>query len=373
VKVRCSRARLSEALSAASMVVPPRSAIPVLLNVRLTASRGPAGPSIEVACTDLEFGLRLAVPASEVGEEGVLLLPLARMAGILRESSGDAVAIDSAGHVAHIGVDGSSFKLVGMDPADFPKTPDFEEAGAASVDAGELASMIRKTRFAVSTESVRYVLTGQLFEVKGGEIRMVGCDGKRLAYARSAKAKGNGGHRDIRVVVPTKAMDLLEKVLSEDDEKVGLNVGDGEIRMRTRSAVVFSRLIEGSFPDYESVVPSDSDKRMTAPLAALLGAVRKVALMTTDRTRAVKLTLGGGGKCALLARTQDVGEAMVDLPVDYVGEPIDLVLNPDFIVDYLRVVTDPAVELHLRNRTLPAVFRAGKNFVYVVMPLNIDL
>jgi DNA polymerase III subunit beta len=369
MKVECSRAKLAEAFSIASMVVPHQTSIPMLANVRLTASKGTGGPSLELACTDLEFGLRLSVPASEVSEEGVLVLPAGRMGGILRESGDDQVAVDSAGHVASVRLDGAAFKLVGADPADFPEIPDFDEAAAASVPSEDLGEMIRRTRFAVANDNVRYTLTGQLFEVKGGELRMAASDGKRLAYVKGSAGGGNGRHRDIRVVVPVKAMDLLEKVLGEDDDRVGLNVDETRIRMRTKRAVVFSRLIEGMFPDYEAVVPKSPDKTLTASRAALLAAVRNAALMTTDRTRAVKLILAPGGKCALLARTQDVGEARVEFQGDYKGEPVEIVLNPD----YLKAVTAPTVEARLVSRTGPAVFRAGKDYVYVVMPLSIEI
>ena len=140
----------------------------------------------------------------------------------------------------------------------------------------------------------------------------------------------------------------------------------------TKRALIFLRLIEGHFPDYEAVVPGNLDKKLVIPREPLLSAVRKVALMTTDKTRAVKFNLGKG-RIVLFTRTQDVGEAKVELPIDYKGEELEIVFNPDYVADYLKVVADETVELHLKDKASAGVFRAGKDYVYVLMPLTISL
>jgi DNA polymerase-3 subunit beta len=371
MKVKCSRQQLAEAFSIASMVVPQRTTIPAITSVKITASKEKSGGTVELACTDLEFGLKYSIPATEVKEEGTLVLPAARMAGILREASDQDVTIDSDGNLAHIRLPDANFKVVGIDPADFPTVPTFEEKAAVKIATEDLGAMIRKTQFAVSTEVVRYALTGQLFEIKGKEVRMVASDGKRLAYIKS-RSSGKDGAKDVRVIVPTKTMNLLDKVLSDEDDHVALNVEETQIKLKTKRALIFSRLIEGHFPDYEAVVPGNLDKKLTIPREALLSAVRKVALMTTDKTRAVKFNLGKG-RIVLFTRTQDVGEAKVELPIEYKGEELEIVFNPDYVADYLKVVADETVELHLKDKASAGVFRAGKDYVYVLMPLTISL
>jgi DNA polymerase-3 subunit beta len=372
MKVKCSRGQLAEAFSIAAMVVPQRTTIPAITNVKLSAVRDKAGGSLELACTDLEFGLKYTIPAGEVKEEGTLVLPAARMAGILREAGEQDVSIDSDGNLAHIRLPDASFKVVGIDPADFPPLAAFEEKGAVRIATEDLGVMIRKTQFAVSTEVVRYALTGQLFEIKGKEVRMVASDGKRLAYIKSRSSGKVDGQKDVRVIVPTKTMTLLDKVLCEEDDQVALQVEETQIKLRTRRALIFSRLIEGHFPDYEAVVPQNTDKKISLPREALLSAVRKSALMTTDKTRAVKFSVGKG-RMTLFTRTQDVGEARVEIPVDYKGEDLEIVFNPDYVADYLKVVADESVELHLRDKSSAGIFKAGKDYVYVLMPLTIAL
>ncbi len=372
MKVRCSRAQLAEAFSIAAMVVPQRTTIPAITNVKISAAKDKAGGTVELACTDLEFGLKYTIPAGEVKEEGTLVLPAARMAGILREAGEQDVTIDSDGNLAHIRLPDASFKVVGIDPSDFPPLATFDDKGSVRVATEDLGAMIRKTQFAVSTEVVRYALTGQLFEVKGKEVRMVASDGKRLAYIKSRSSGKVDGQKDVRVIVPTKTMVLLDKVLGEEDDQVALQVEETQIKLKTKHALIFSRLIEGHFPDYEAVVPQNTDKKVTIQREALLGAVRKSALMTTDKTRAVKFSVGKG-RMTLFTRTQDVGEAKVEIPVDYKGDEIEVVFNPDYVADYLKVVTDETVELHLKDKGSAGIFKAGKDYVYVLMPLTITL
>lgn len=372
MKVKCSRAELHQAFSVAALVVPQRTTIPAITSVKITASREKAGGVLELACTDLEFGLKYTIPAAEVKEEGTLVLPAARMAGILRETGDETISIDSDGNLAHVKLPDASFKIVGIDPADFPTLPTFDDRAAVRISTEDLGAMIRKTQFAVSTEVVRYALTGQLFEIKGKDVRMVASDGKRLAYIRSRSSGKHEGQKDVRVIVPTKTMNLLDKVLTEEDEQVALNVEETQVKLKTSRALIFSRLIEGHFPDYEAVIPSNMDKKLVLPREALFAAVRKAALMTTDKTRAVKFNIGKG-RIVLFTRSQDVGEAKVEVPIDYKGEELEIVFNPDYVADYLKVITDETVELHLKDKTAAGVFRAGKDYVYVLMPLTVNL
>ena len=371
MKVKCARGPLHEAFQLALTVVPQRSTIPAVTNVKLSAAGSGKTGHLELSCTDLEFGLKFRIPAIEVKEEGTVVLPAARMSGILREAGDADVVLDSDGTLAHVRAGGASFKVVGIDAADFPAVPGFEEKGALQVDTKDLGEMIRRTQFAVSSEVVRYALTGQLFEIHGKELRMVASDGKRLAYIKSRGA-GKGEAKNIRVIVPTKTMSLLDRILTDEDESVSLHVEETQIRMKTSRAMIFSRLIDGNFPDYEAVIPNDRDKKVTLEREPFHAAVRKASLMTTDKTRAVKFTFAKG-KLTLFTRTQDVGEANVEVPVEYRGEDIDVTFNPDYVVDYLKVVPDESVELHLKDRASAGVFKSGKDYVYVLMPLTINI
>ncbi len=371
MKLKCSRGRLHEALSLATMVVPQRTTIPAVMNVRCSATKkGKSGGVLELSCTDLEYGLKLTLPA-EIMEEGTVVLPAGRMSGILREAGEEEITLTADGNLAQIRTNDAKFKVVGIDPADFPMIPTFEDRGAIEVPSDHLGEMIRKTQFAVSNEVVRYALTGLLFEIRKSDVRMVASDGKRLSFVKT-KASNKDHKKNLKVIVPTKTMNLLDKVLSEEDEIVALNIEETQIRLKTSRAVIFSRLIEGNFPDYEAVIPKGHDKKIPLDREEFLSAVRKASLMTSDKSRAVKFEFGKG-TAALFTRTQDVGEVRVEFPVDYKGAKVEIVFNPDYVQDYLKAVSSDEIELALKDGTSAGLFRAGKDYQYVLMPLTVTL
>ena len=369
MKLTVDREALSQAFQVASTVVPTRSTIPVLQNIKLTARQESGAGIVEVVGTDLEVGVRLTVPAVEIAQEGTAVLPAARLGGLLRESPDKTVAIETDGHLAEVRFADSRYKIQGVDPQDFQDLAAFNAKGAVQVDTAELSEMIRKTIFAVSAEITRYALTGLLFEVRDKELRLVASDGKRLAYV---KRKAAGGGKELKVIVPPKAMTLLEKILTPDDPKVALNVEENQIRFRTSKGMIFSRLIEGNFPDYEAVVPSGGDKKIALPREELASALRRTVLLMTDKSRAVKLTFTKG-KVVCYTRTQDVGEAKIEIPLEGPKEECEIIFNPDYLLDVLRVTDGETIELTLKDRNTAGVFRSGKDYLYLVMPLTISM
>lgn len=384
MKLKCNRVKLSEAVQLASSVVPAKSTVPALANIKLVAHSGApqgrkgaaaGGPYLELTATDLEVGIRYTVPLESLDTEGTLVIPAGRLGGILRESGDESIKITSDGNLAHIECSDSTYKMVGADPADYPTLPEEDPSAAVPVDSKELREMIRKTQFSTSSEIVRYALTGQLLEIKGKEIRMVASDGKRLAYIKRKIQGGKAGSsavKDVKVLVPPKAFTLLDRVLTDEDETVSLHVEDTQIHMKTQRAAIFSRLIEGNFPDYEAVVPQDRDKKIRLNTEPLFSAVRRTSLMTSDKGRAVKFTLSKN-KLTLFARAQDVGEAKVDLPIEYSGGDFEIVFNPDFLADFLKVVGEETLELGVQDKTTAGVLKAGKDYVYVLMPLTVNV
>ena len=374
MKVDCPRGILHDAFAVASTVVPQRTTVPAIQNVKINAvkGKGKSGDLLELICTDLEFGLRYAVPGAKVEEAGTLVLPAAKVAGILRESRDDNVSIHADGNLGLIRTQGSTFKVVGIDPADFPDMPQFNDKAALDLSTDDLGEMIRLTAFAVSTEVVRYALTGQLLHLKGKEMRMVASDGKRLALAKGKAGKGKGKAKEVCVIIPPKTLGLLDKVITDDDETVSFNLDETQVRVRTSRAMLFSRLIEGKFPDYEAVIPKKNEKKAIFDRQELLSAVRRVALMAADQARAVKFQFSKG-KLVLFTRSQDVGEATVEIPAEYTGGSVDIVFNPDYVVDYLKTVPQERVELHFQDRSTAGVFSSDKNYLYVLMPLTITL
>jgi len=258
MKVTCDAKSLADSLALVTSVVPARSPKPVLANVKLAATDG----SLELVATDLEVGIRRTLADVKVDEAGEVLLPAAQASNIVREATAKTVELATDGRSCVISYTGATYDLPCDDPADFPEVPGFNDKNAVTVGAGDLKQMIERTKFAAAREQARYALNGILFALKGETLKLVATDGRRLALAKG-KAKNKGGI-EAQPIIPTKAMELLDKLMADADEKVQVEVGDSHVVAKTAAGTLYSRLVEGHFPSYEEVIPKDCDKELAS-------------------------------------------------------------------------------------------------------------
>jgi len=365
MKVKCETKVLADSLAIVGSVVPARSPKPVLSNVKLVAQDG----ALELMATDLEVGVRRTIPGVEVDEPGEVLLPAAQASNIVREATARNVSLTTEDTTCTIAYTGATYAIPCDEPADFPEMPTFNEKNAITVTAGDFKTMIERTKFAVAREQARFAFNGILFSLKGEVLRLVATDGHRLALAKG-KAKNKAG-LEAAPIIPTKAMDLLDKLMDDPKEKVQIEVGENQIIAQTAAGTVCSRLVEGHFPDYEEVIPKDCDKTMTIPGPRLHSAIRRAALITTEESRSVKFSIK---KDSLLLTTRTLEGRRASVEADdakYDGEPIDIAFNPDYFTDMLKVQGDREVALALKDGTSAVVAKTGGDYVYVVMPVQI--
>lgn len=366
MKLKCNRASMLAAFQTVASVVPVKSTVPILQNVKLHAH----GKEVFLLGTDMDVGVVREVSGCEVKAEGVLVLPPGPFAGLLREATDEDVTIESDGNLANLSFKGGKFKIVGADPKEYPTFPTFEAKSSVAMETKDLRDMIAKTAFATSTDTTRNALTGILLVLKGKEIRMVSSDARRLALVRRKTEKGDQGN--LEVLIPPKALTILEKSLGSEDETIHVGVQQNQFLMRTHNTMVFTRIVEGKFPDYDAVIPKDYEHKVYLGTEEFLAAVRQSALMTSDRCKAVKL-LFKENHLTLLSRAQDVGEGKVDMAVKYTGGDVEIVFNPDFFTDVLRVVGEEGITMEFKDKTSAVVMRGGKDYTYLVMPLTIDV
>lgn len=370
MKVVCNKNQLFKAFQIVSPIVPAKSSMPVLQNIKLTTD----DKTLFLSATDLEVGIQYPISA-EIKEKGTILIPNSKLGGILRETPDEHITIEGAGGTANIKTKSSKYKIMCMDTAEYPDFPAFNEKKSISISASGLKEMVSKTTFATSQEMTRYALTGLLLEIRKKELRMITSDGKRLAYIK--RRSEQDVETDIKVIVSPKSLNLLERIIEEEEQTLRIETDETQFKVLIpqkdqKGIVLFSRLIEGTFPDYESVIPSDSDKKIEIVSGELLSAMRQVALVTTDKFKATQITLEKD-KMTLLTRTQDVGEATVELPIKYSGEAFKITFNPEFFIDFLRIVGEDTITLGLKDKTSPAVIKQGKDYTYIVMPLTIEM
>jgi DNA polymerase-3 subunit beta len=367
MKVRCHREGLLSAFQLASVAVPSRDLKPVLRNLKAIAD----SDRCTLLATDLELGIRLEVRGIQVEEPGEALLPANRTLAILRESMDEELSIEADAQACMVRGQANEFEMGGEDPQDFPDIPQFSGEKYHELPAGQLREMIRRTLFAAATENPRYAVTGILWELEADVARLIATDGRRLAVCTGpASAHGGQDTKGQTHVVPSKAMQLLERNLQDADEQVKVALTPNEALFKTERAMVYSRLVEGRYPPYREVFP----KKQTAKIPLVVGpfhaAVRQAAIMTDDESKKVAFTFGKK-KLTLQARGPATGRSKVEMPLEYDGKTIEIAFDPKFLTDMLRVLNpDDALTLELTDSTSVALFRCGENYSYIVMPLS---
>lgn len=322
---------------------------------------------LRLSVTDYETSMRAVLPG-EASAPGRVIVPVDRVADILRESDGDEADLVAEGAHLHVSLPGAKYKVFGADSAEFPEIPDLDPSGGVEVPAEALRQMLLRTRYSAASERSRYTLNSVRWEhPKDGTLRLIGCDGHRLAMA-DIKASGSLGEP---ALVPLKAIAAIEKVLAAAPEDVAavcrtrenrLEMGVGETRLGTL-------LLEGTYPDYMGVIPNSGGNVVTIDPNPLLRAVRQAALLADKASRTVRVNLREG-RMVLSATSAGAGggEAEVEVGVSYAGPDTDLVFNPDFLFDILRASGGEAVELDTAGGH--AVRIGVENWLNVIMPVD---
>jgi len=367
MKVTFNRSALAGALGLMTAIVPSRTPKPILKCVRIAVT----GKEMRVYGTNLELGLDYLVSEVEVQSEGEVVVEAERLAAIVRESMEDVLVLESADTTCEIRGMDSHFTVYGQDPKQYPKIPSFGP-GAADLAIGleELQAGIEQCLFATAKESSRYAINGVLWEAKGKKLLLVATDGRRLARCRVdlQQAPADGGER--KIIVPAKTMALLEKLGRREKETVSLKLVDNQVLMSCANVVISSNLVEGNFPRYEDIIPTDYDKKLTLSTEVALSGVRRAALLTSEDSKGVTLSLTAEA-LVFSGSSPDAGAAEVSMPVEYGGEPISIGFNPQFLVDALRVMRTPDFQLELGQADRPGLIRSGNDFLYVLMPINL--
>ncbi len=392
MKVVCDRAALLEAINLVSGVVATRTPRPQLSCVKLTAAKQGKGGTLTLAATDAEISLRLAVDQVDVERPGEALIPADKLRQIVSaEDNEPTLTLEADGDTMDIRGEDAHFKVYGHPPEDFPATGDFKTAvaGGAGHPAAKavfshpvqsFGELISRTLFATARENTRYAINGVLLNREGKKIEMVATDGRRLALCRASLTQKDGP--SVKCIVPTKALTQLQKLLSGAEGNLDIAITENQIYFNIASpgdnadgrAVLSSNLVEGAFPPYEDVIPKDNDKTVHFDRDVLFSAVRRAALLTNEESRGVRMSFTASDKrLDLSSRAPEMGEANIQVDLrEYKGEDIEIGFNPGFITDALKVISDPDVIMELKKENKPGLIRSGNDFLYVVMPVNLQ-
>jgi DNA polymerase-3 subunit beta len=364
MKFNVAKDKLLDGLQTVQNIVSTRTTLPILSNVLIRAEDG----VLRFTTNDLDVGMSCTVEA-KVEKGGGTTLPARRLASIVKElpAADVEVEVDSK-NIASIRCGQSFFKMMGLAEEEFPALPKLADAKVFTLRQKELKDALRKTAFAISTDETRYVLNGILFSFKEGKLTMVATDGRRLALVDLELEFPRG--QEVDVIVPSKCVTELQRLLGEEGE-IKMNVGENQVGFDVNGKVLVSKLIEGNYPNYKQVIPPEAKERVTIERELLLTAVRRVSLLSSDKSNSVKLIFTKNN-LEITANTPEVGEAHESLAVNFKGKEMSIAFNPGFLQDPLRNLTDDEVHIDLIDEMSPGVIKIGTPFLYVLMPMRIS-
>jgi len=368
MKLHCHRPSLVAALQAVSAVVPSRTPKEILKNVKLIVADG----KVTMQATDQEVGIHQAVEGVETDSAGTALLPAARLVSILRELTDEAAEIEITQDSIQIKSGRSQFRLSAEDPAEYPAIPDAEDGDSFSIESGKLRRMVKRTAFATDVESTRYALGGLQLEVNGSDVTLAATDSRRLAVVRAQTSGGTAPDSAKPPVIPTKAMSLLERNIPDDDTPTQITVRDNDVLFQCANTTVYSRLVEGRFPQYRDVIPKDSRFDIELLVGSFYSAIRQAQIVTDEESRGVDFNFNDG-TLTLNSTAADIGQSKIEVPIAYDGEELTITFDPRYIADFLKVLNqDSSVTLKLTDGESAAVFVTDDDYTYVIMPLARD-
>jgi len=365
MKFAVTKEALLDGLQRIQNVVSTRSTLPVLTNALLETSK----TGLRLTTTDLEVSVRCEV-AAQVEKPGSTTLPARRLSAIVRELPASEITLETdAKNISTLRCGSSFFKIYGLPKEEFPPFPSFKDAKVYTIRQSELKSGLRRTSYAISVDETRYVLNGILFSFKENKLTLVATDGRRLALFDSDLEFPHSHERDF--IVPTKAVTELQRLLGEEGE-LQIAVSENLVSFELSGSQLVSKLVEGNYPNYRQVIPGEPKERVTLEREAFLNSVRRVSLLSNDKTSSVRLSFSRNN-LDIAANTPEVGEAREALAVVYRGRDLSIAFNPEFLMDPLRNLPSDEIHLELIDEMSPGVIKINTTFLYVLMPMRVSV
>ncbi|MEE2947189.1 MAG: DNA polymerase III subunit beta, partial [Verrucomicrobiota bacterium] len=304
--------------------------------------------------------------------EGTITLPVKKLNSIAKEADGNQILMQLNGEVCAIESGAYSTKMNGLPAEEFPPKVDFSEDGTIRNKQKKLRSMIKRTVYAVSNDENRYVLNGLYVSFKGEKLTIVATDGRRLAMAEQEVEQKKEELPDI--IVPTKAIQELNRLLGEEGQ-IELKINENQASFETidkegnTDVQIVTKLVEGAYPNYKQVIPSESKHRVSIDKEELLSAVKRASIMTSEKANSIKLTFSENN-LLITSNTPEIGESRETMAIKYSGEETSIAFNPQFLIDPLTAMEEKEIDFEFTDQLSPGVIRTKQPFLYVIMPMR---
>jgi DNA polymerase III subunit beta len=374
MKFKINRDHFSVGLQQVLNVVGSRATMPILSNVLIEAAEG----HISLSTTNLDMGIRCRIKA-DIEQPGAITLPVRRLATIIRELPNVDVSIDAGStHQTKIASGGSTFRIMGIGQEEFPPLPTFSDERSFVMGQEDLVRMLKSVSYAQSSDETRYILNGVYFSFQEGKLTLVATDGRRLALIGReldfpAEHAGN-------IIIPAKTVTELLRLLEKGkDVKIAFNDRQVAFEINTEnekegladSIYLVSKIVEGSYPNYQQVIPKETHQRIKLDRELLLQCVHRAALVTSEKSNTVRIKVADN-RLEITASSPDFGESHESIAIEYAGPEVQVAFNPQFMMDPLKALPHDEVYLEIKDELSPGVFKTLDNFICVIMPLRLN-
>lgn len=364
MQLKILRSKFLEGLKAVQGIVAGKGSLPVLQNVLIEAK----GDELTLTTTDLDISIRSVVKCVTI-EEGATTLPVKLLFNsISKVAEGEIEITVDDQERATIKAGSAKFKIAGLPESEFPRLPKDEDTYAYVIEQATLREMLKKVSYAASQDDTRRTLKGVLMSFKNMKLTMVATDGRRLALVENEIEFPKEVEKDI--VLPSKAVQELQRSLT-GEESVRMTVQKTQVAFNLGSVMIFSKLVDDVYPNYRQVIPESTSQTIAVDRQLLLDALDRASVMTMDEAHSTKLIFSEG-ILTVTSAASDIGEAKDEVPIKYAGEKIEIIFNPNYVMDPLKAIDDDEVTINLNSGHQPAVIKCSIPFLYVLMPLRIN-
>ncbi|KHE93550.1 MAG: DNA polymerase III subunit beta [Candidatus Scalindua rubra] len=364
MKIKCNKEIIRKGFHVVENVISGSNVNPMLQNVRIVAKDN----TLELSTTDMEVSVSYLIDSVEVITPGKMVGPETQISSIVKEWTEDSIEITEENNKCIIKGKDNFFKILCTDSDGFPTIPQFVDDEYIEIDKDVLLDMIKKTAFIILGDKTKHGTSGVFLEISDNHIKMVANDGRRLSEVKKKVENSHGISKSC--IIPIKGMLQMQRIAGEQTDLIKIRIEEKRIFVKTKNSTLCSQLLEGQYPKYEEVIPTNLDKKINMDRNAFTSAIRRVSIMTTDEYKLLRFKFSDETleiKCS----SPDVGESKTVIPVEYFGEEIEIGLNPEFLLDFLKNVDSEEVLLELKDHGTAGVFRVGTGCTYVVMPMNL--
>lgn len=365
MKFKIVRSKFLDGLKKVQSIAPTKATMIIIQNVLLEARDN----QLQLTTTDLDISIKTSVPC-EVEESGSTTMPVKLLFNSIAKAADGVIEVNvNAADQAEIVANTATFRLVGMPVIDYPTLPEDSNSFEYIVPQAVLREMLRKTSYAAaaSPDDTRRVLRGVLMSFTQGKLTMVATDGRRLAMVEHDVQVPQEAARDL--ILPIKVVSELQRSLGNDGD-ARITIENTQISFNLGDTRLYSKLLDEVYPNYRQVIPNEIGEKVTIDRQLLLSALERVSVMTVDESNSTRLRFASN-ELIVEANKSEAGSARDIVPIKYDAEPIEIVFNPNFVMDPLRAIDEDEITLNIRNSSSPAIMKCSVPFLYMMMPLRI--